>query len=91
MSISPAAGQPDGLACTPSAIRAVLAAHAGPEVVQQFDQEVDAAFEQAERDRDLTPFVQTIRRWWLEARAGRRGSQAFLATPPRAATSSGPD
>jgi len=57
----------DPPACTPAAIRAVLAAHAGNAVLQSYDQELDAAFEQARRDGDLTPLVQTVRRWWFEA------------------------
>ncbi|HEU5416891.1 MAG TPA: DUF6247 family protein [Streptosporangiaceae bacterium] len=60
---------PGSLPCTPAAIRAVLARRAGPELVQRFDHEVDAAFEQAEQQRDLTPLVQTVRRWWLAAGA----------------------
>jgi Family of unknown function (DUF6247) len=70
--IPPPAPAPDSLPCTPAAIRAVLAAQAGPELVLRFDHEVDAAFEQAEQQRDLTPFVQVIRRWWQDARALRR-------------------
>ena len=58
---------PDSLPCTPAAIRAVLAAQAGPELVQRFDREVDAAFGQAEQQCDLSPFVQVIRRWWHDA------------------------
>jgi len=53
--------------CTPAAIRAVLAAHAGSAVLETYDRDLDAAFEQARRDGDLTPLVQTVRRWWFEA------------------------
>jgi hypothetical protein len=34
-------------ACSPAAIRAVLAANAGPAVLQRYDDDLDAAFEQA--------------------------------------------
>jgi hypothetical protein len=44
----------DRPACTPSAIRAVLAAN-----------------EQACQAGELTPLVQTVRRWWFEADACR--------------------
>ena len=79
MSVPPPGPAPDSRPCTPAAIRAVLAAHAGPELVLRFDHEVDAAFEQAEEQRDLTPFVQVIRRWWFEADAWRDpdGQQRF--------------
>lgn len=71
---APHAGQPVALprpACTPQAIRAVLAATAGSEVLQRFDEELDAAYERARADGDLTPLVQTVRRWWFEADAWR--------------------
>jgi Family of unknown function (DUF6247) len=58
-------------ACTPAAIRAVLAANAGVAVLQQYDQDLDAAFEQAREQSDLSPLVQTVRRWWFEADAWR--------------------
>jgi len=58
-------------ACTPAAIRAVLAANAGADVLKSYDEELDAAFEQARQDGDLTPLVQTVRRWWFEADARR--------------------
>jgi len=51
--------------CTPAAIRAVLAANAGPEILQRYDTELDAAFAQARADGDLAALVQTVRRWWL--------------------------
>lgn len=68
-------------ACTPAAIRAVLAANAGPDVLQRFDDELDAAFEQSQEQGDLTPLVQAVRRWWFEADAWRDpGAQhQFLA------------
>jgi Family of unknown function (DUF6247) len=61
----------DPPACTPAAIRAVLAANAEAAVLQSYDQELDAAFEQARKDSDLTPLLQTVRRWWFEADAWR--------------------
>ncbi len=48
----------DRPACTPAAIRAVLAANAGAAVLERYDHELDAAFEQARQDGDLTPLVQ---------------------------------
>jgi hypothetical protein len=84
----PQPGRPRALgrpACTPSAIRAVLAANADPEVLQRYDSELDAAFEQARKDEDLTALVRTVRRWWFEADAWRDpGAQrAFLARAGR--------
>jgi Family of unknown function (DUF6247) len=68
-------------ACTPAAIRAVLAANAGDDVLQHYDDDLDAAFEQAREQGDLTPLVQTVRRWWFEADAWRDpdAQQEFLA------------
>ncbi len=71
---APHARQPQVLprpACTPAAIRAVLAANAGNDVLRQYDEDLDAAFEQAREQGDLTPLVQTVRRWWFEADAWR--------------------
>lgn len=56
-------------ACTPAAIRAVLAANADPDVLQRYDNDLDAAFELARQHGDLTPLLQTVRRWWFEADA----------------------
>ena len=42
-------------ACTPAAIRAVLAANAGPEVLLRYDNELDRAFEEAREHGDLMP------------------------------------
>jgi hypothetical protein len=71
----------DRPACTPSAIRAVLAANADPEVLRRYDADLDAAYEQAREDGDLTPLVQTVRRWWFEADAWRdpEAQREFLA------------
>lgn len=81
---APHARQPPVLprpACTPAAIRAVLAANAGKEVLRQYDEDLDAAFEQARKQGDLTPLVQTVRRWWFEADAWRdpEAQREFLA------------
>jgi Family of unknown function (DUF6247) len=61
----------DRPACTPAAIRAVLAANADAAVVRHCDADLDAAYEQAREHGDLTPLVQTVRRWWFEADAWR--------------------
>jgi Family of unknown function (DUF6247) len=68
-------------ACTPAAIRAVLAANADATVLQRYDDDLDAAFEQAREQGDLTPLLQAVRRWWFEADAWRDpGAQrTFLA------------
>ena len=61
----PQPGQPGVLArpaCTPAAIRAVLAANADPEVLRRYDTELDAAFERARQNEDLTAPVETVRR-----------------------------
>jgi hypothetical protein len=58
-------------ACTPSAIRAVLAANAETDVLRRYDNELDAAFEEAREHGDVTPLMNTVRRWWFEADAWR--------------------
>ncbi len=58
------------LACTPAAIRAVLAATGGTDVLRRFDAELDAAYERSRADGDLTPLTETVR-WWFEADAWR--------------------
>jgi len=68
---APRSGVLDRPACTPSAIRAVLAANADPDVLQRYDAELDAAYERAREAGDLTPLVQTVHRWWFEADAWR--------------------
>ena len=72
-------------ACTPAAIRAVLAANADPEVLLCYDNELDRAFEEARERGDLTPLVQTVRRWWFEADAWRDpdAQREFLARVER--------
>ena len=82
------AGHPHVLprpACTPAAIRAVLAANAGPEVLLHYDADLDRAFEEAREHGDLTPLVQTVQRWWFEADAWRDpdAQREFLARVER--------
>ena len=79
-------------ACTPAAIRAVLAANADPDVLLRYDNELDSAFEEAREHGDLTPLVQTVRRWWFEADAWRDpGTQRqFLARMDRYQTDGPP-
>jgi hypothetical protein len=81
---TPHASQPHVMArpaCTPAAIRAVLAANADAEVLRRYDDELDAAFEEAREHDDLTPLVQAVRRWWFEADAWREPDRQheFLA------------
>jgi hypothetical protein len=68
-------------ACTPAAIRAVLAANADTAVLQRYDEELDAAFEQARERGDLTPLLETVHRWRFEADAWRdpEAQREFLA------------
>jgi hypothetical protein len=49
----------------------VLAANADAAVLESYDHELDAAFERAREGSDLTPLLQTVRRWWFEADAWR--------------------
>ena len=84
---APHARQPQALprpACTPTAIRAVLAANADGDVLRRYDEDLDAAFEQAREQGDVTPLVQTVKRWWFEADAWRdpAAQWAFLAHGP---------
>ena len=81
---APNARQPQALprpACTPTAIRAVLAANADAGVLQRYDGDLDAAFEQTREQGDVTPLVQTVKRWWFEADAwrDRQAQREFLA------------
>ncbi len=72
-------------ACTPAAIRAVLAANADADVLRRYDEDLDTAFEQARERNDVTPLVETIRRWWFEADAWRDpdAQREFLARVER--------
>lgn len=84
---APEAGQPAALArpaCTPAAIRAVLAANADLDTLQRYDTDLDAAFERARIDSDLKPLLEAVRRWWFEADtwrdpAARREFQARVS------------
>jgi hypothetical protein len=81
---APHARQPQVLprpACTPTAIRAVLAANADAGILRRYDEDLDAAFEQAREQGDVTPLVQTVKRWWFEADAWRdpEAQREFLA------------
>ena len=71
---APDARQPQVLprpACSPAAIRAVLAANADDDVLRSYDADLDAAYEQARERGDLVPLVETVRRWWFEADSWR--------------------
>ena len=58
-------------ACSPAAIRAVLAANADLAVLDSYDEDLDAAYEQAREHGDLMPVIETVWRWWFEADAWR--------------------
>ena len=68
-------------ACTPAAIRSVLSALAGADVLRRFDDDLDAAFERSRLDGDLGPLLEAVRRWWFEADAWRdpAAQREFLA------------
>jgi hypothetical protein len=71
-------------ACTPAAIRTVLAANADEDTLGRYDADLDAAFELARTGGDLTPLLDTVRRWWFEADtwrdpAARREYQARVS------------
>ena len=85
-------GVADRPACTPAAIRAVLAAHADPGILQRYDAELDAAFDRARADGDLAALLRTVRRWWFEADAWRDPAdrRAFLARMDRYAADGPP-
>jgi hypothetical protein len=81
---APDARQPRVLprpAWTPTAIRAVLAACAGGDVLLRYDEDLDAAFERARAQGEVTPLVQTVKCWWFEADAWRdpQAQREFLA------------
>ena len=62
-------------------VRAVLAANADGDILQRYDEDLDAAYEQAREQGDVTPLVQTVKRWWFEADAWRnpQAQREFLA------------
>jgi len=47
----------------------------------RYDEDLDAACEQARDQGDVTPLVQTVKRWWFEADAWRdpQAQREFLA------------
>jgi hypothetical protein len=86
---APHARQPQVLprpACAPTAIRAVLAANADGDILRRYDEDLDTAFEQAREQGDVTPLVQTVKRWWFETDAWRdplkRSGNSWLASAP---------
>ncbi len=81
------------LAETPTAIRAALAASAVPEVLTQYETELDAAFAQARETGDLAVLTTAVRRWWFEALEWQRdpgGQRDFLARMERYLTEGPP-
>jgi Family of unknown function (DUF6247) len=72
-------------ACTPAAIRAVLAANADAHVLRRYDNELDAAFEEAREHGGVTALMETVQRWWFEADAWRDpdAQREFLARVER--------
>lgn len=71
---------------TPAAIRSVLASSAVPELVIQYEAELDAAFAQARETGDLTVLTTAVRRWWIEALAWQQdpaGQRDFLTRMDR--------
>jgi predicted nucleotidyltransferase len=50
-------------------------------VGRQVEEDLDAAFEQAREQGDVTPLVQTVKRWWFEADAWRdpQAQREYLA------------
>jgi hypothetical protein len=71
---------------TPAAIRAALAASASPEVLKQYETELDAAFAKTRETGDLTVLITAVRRWWIEAVEWQRnpaGQRAFLTRMER--------
>jgi hypothetical protein len=87
----PAAAWP---AETPAAIRAVLAASAVPEVLAQYETELDAAYARTRETGDLTVLTTAVRRWWIEAIEWRRdpaGQRDFRARMERYLADGPPD
>ena len=74
------------LAETPAVIRAVLVVSAVPEVVAQYEAELDAAFARAGETGDLSVLAGAVRRWWIEAlgwQCDPAGQRGFLARMER--------
>jgi hypothetical protein len=57
----------------------VLAASAIPEVLAQYDAELDAAFARTRETGDLTVLTTAVRRWWIEWQRDPAGQRDFLA------------
>jgi hypothetical protein len=63
---------------------AVLAANTDGDILQRYEK-LDAAFEQAREQGDVTPLVQTVKRRWFEAdawRDPRAQRSSWLASTP---------
>jgi Family of unknown function (DUF6247) len=60
----------------------VLTANADGGILQRYDEDLDAALKQAREQGDVTPLVQTVRRWWFEVDAWR-DPQAHRHLPRR--------
>ena len=75
------------IACTPAAIRAVLAANGDSDTVRCYDADLDTAFERVRTNDDLKPLFDTVRRWWFEADTWRDPALASSTRPASAATS----
>ena len=54
-----------------AAIQAVHAANAHARTLARYNADLDAAYEQARANGDLTPLTDTVRRWWFDADAWR--------------------
>jgi hypothetical protein len=68
---------------TPAAIRAALAASASPEVLKQYETELDAAFAKTRETGDLTVLITAVQRWWIEAVEWQRNPAGQRAFPTR--------
>jgi hypothetical protein len=53
-------------------------ASSGPEVLAQYETELDAAFAQARETGDLTVLTTAVRRWWIEALEWQRDPDVLL-------------
>ena len=88
---APYARQPQALprpACTPTAIRAVLAANAGGGILRRYDEDLDAAFEQAREQGDVTPLAARMSLVLMSAVACLRACSTASATVGLAASRS---
>ncbi len=79
----PVAGR---LAEAPAAIRAALVAAGVPDVIAQYEVELDAAYARARETGDLRVLTTAVRRWWIEALEWQRdpaGQRDFLVRTDR--------